>query len=194
MSKRKQIECWYDVETTGLSVDKGAAVVQIALLIIEDDVEVKKFNFNINPYSYRRAVTIDPYALTINGYKEGDFDSYKSLEEVMVEVMNYLTVTYPSNKLTLCGYNNSTFDKYFIEDMFNDIGRKFQMYFNWKQIDVFELVKALQFMGVMTKTFNQKLGTIGEYLKIPLRGELHDALTDVYLTRDIYLKIKKELV
>lgn len=189
-----KIECWYDVETTGLDVSKGAAVIQLALIIVKDDVVIKEFDFLINPYTYNKEVTIDPTALLINGHKESDFSTYKHLNDVMIELLEYLASNFPNDKLVLMGYNNSSFDKYFLEDMFEDTDRKFWLYFNWKQIDVFELVKCLQFMGYMTKTFNQKLGTIGEYFKIPLRGELHNALTDVHLTRDIYLKIKENLV
>jgi len=190
----KVIEGWYDVETSGLDVVDGAAVIQIALMIVEDGKVIVELEYKINPNSYNRDVTISQDALDINGFKVEDFASFETLETVVAKIMHELTIRYPDHKVTLLGYNNSTFDKYFLEDMFKDCEKAFSTYFHWKQIDIFELVKALQFMGVMNKTFNQKLGTIGEYFHIELEGDLHDALTDVKLTRAIYEKIKGKLV
>jgi DNA polymerase III epsilon subunit-like protein len=188
-----KLEFWYDVETTGLDMREGAAVVQIAGLIVEKGVVVDTFVSDINPYSYNRDVTIDAKALTINGYKEEDFSSMPTLEEAMIVLMDKLTKRYPKDKLTCFGYNNSTFDKYFIEDMFKDIGRTFNTYFHWKQIDVFEVVKGLQDMKVLPWSYNQKLGAIGELLEVEAEGDLHDALVDIKLTRGIYLKIQEML-
>jgi DNA polymerase III epsilon subunit-like protein len=190
---KKVIECWYDVETTGLKVKDGAAVVQIAFLIVEDGKVVKEFSSTINPYSYKREITISPEAMAINGYKEEDFEAMPKLYHVLSELMHFCTTKYPNTKLTLIGYNNSTFDKYFLEDMFTDQGKLFHLYFNWKQIDIFETVKYMQFSGLIGSTFNQKLGTIAEYLGVKPKGELHDALVDVYVTRDIHLKIQEKL-
>lgn len=190
---KKVIECWYDVETTGLKVKDGAAVVQIAFLIVEDGKVVKELSSTINPFSYNRPITISAEAMNINGFLEEDFNTMPGLSNVLGELMDFCTKTYPKNKLTLIGYNNSTFDKYFLEDMFGDQGKQFWLYFNWKQIDIFETVKYLQFSGVMGDTYNQKLGTIAEYLKVEPRGDLHDALVDVYVTRDIHLKIQENL-
>ncbi len=190
----ESIECWYDVETTGLDVSKGACVIQFACQIVENGEVVHEVCETINPYSYNREVTISEEALKINGFRQEDFELFKPLELVVKELIHLLAVKYPKKKLTLVGYNNSTFDKYFIEDMFKDQGKRFDLYFNWKQIDVFEIVKYLQHIGFMTKTFNQKLGTVAEYLNLAPEGSLHDALVDVKLTRGIHNKIKEALL
>ena len=122
---KKVIECWYDVETTGLKVKDGAAVVQIAFLIVEDGKVVKELSSTINPFSYNRPITISAEAMNINGFLEEDFNTMPGLSNVLGELMDFCTKTYPKNKLTLIGYNNSTFDKYFLEDMFEDQGKSF---------------------------------------------------------------------
>lgn len=190
-----EVEVWYDFETTGLKISEGAAVIQLCALFVVNGEVVDTLNELVNPHSYNRPVTISSMALQINGHKEEDFPTYKDLDEVtkMLRTKAYTWGSKYRTKCRLIGYNNSTFDKDFIEEMFSHAGLKFDSYFKWKQIDVFELVKALQFMGLMGQTFNQKLGTIAEYFKIEVDGNLHDALTDVQLTRGIFLKIKEKL-
>lgn len=189
------VEVWYDFETTGLKIEEGAAAVQLCALFVVKGEVVDTLNEKINPFSYKRPVTISKIALEINGNKEEDFPSYRDVNEVVRELKNkaYTWGSKYKTKCKLIGYNNSTFDKYFIEEMFVNAELNFSSYFDWKQIDVFELVKALQFMGVMGTTFNQKLGTIAEYFKLETEGKLHDAFNDVELTRGIYLKIKEVL-
>lgn len=191
----RKVEFWYDLETTGLSIDDGAAVAQIGYQIVENDVVKFEGKRYINPYSYPRPVTVAQEALNANGLKESDFDSYDTLEDVMCDIMHLLAVNYPSTKLTLIGYNNSSFDKYFLEEIFRLIGRPFQAYFNWKQIDVFEIVKFLQHIEFMGRTYNQKLATIARYLKVvPDDYDWHDAGNDIKATRLIYSKLKEALV
>jgi len=185
---------WYDVETTGLHIKNGAAVVQFGGILMEGDKVLHEFNLDINPHSYNREVSIDPKALAINDKKEEDFESFMTLEIAVKTIMHELTVKVPRNKVVLCGYNNSTFDKYFLEDMFEDQGKSFSTYFQWKQIDVFETFKGLAYMGLMPETFNQKLGTVAEALDVEPAGELHDALVDIRLTRDVLLKIRERLL
>ena len=172
----KSIEFWYDFETTGLDIATGAAVVQFSYQIVEAGEVKFEVNEFINPFSYPREVTISAEALRINGRKESEFESFKPLE-------------------TVIGYNNSTFDKYFIEEWFKLFNRNFWQYFNWKQIDVFEMVKFLQHIGFMGTTYNQKLQTIAEHLKVvPLDYDWHDSLNDVRATRLICEKIKGALL
>ena len=190
-----KIECWYDFETTGLSIESGAAVVQFSYQIVENGKVKFEGNEFINPFSYPRNVTISQEALNVNGRKESEFESFRSLEEVFFEFISLLTKNYPKNKLTLIGYNNSTFDKYFIEEWFTLFNRNFWQYFNWKQIDVFEMIKFLQHIEFMGTTYNQKLRTIAEHLKVvPVDYNWHDALNDVKATRLIYDKIKGALL
>lgn len=191
----KNIEFWYDFETTGLDIATGAAVVQFSYQIVEAGKVKFEVNEFINPFSYPRDVTISAEALRTNGRKESEFESFKPLETVFLEMLNLLTINYPKSKLTLIGYNNSTFDKYFIEEWFKLFNRNFWQYFNWKQIDVFEMVKFLQHIGFMGTTYNQKLQTIAEHLKVvPLDYDWHDSLNNVRATGLIFEKIKGALL
>lgn len=189
-----KVEMWYDFETTGLKIEKGAAAVQFACIVVCEGKVVDQLNCLINPFSYPREVTLDPTAMKINGHKEEDFPTYMSMKDAVMEIkqMAFKWGSKYGKKVTLVGYNNSTFDRYFIEDMFELAKIDYSKFFAWKQIDVFELVKALQFMGIMGETYNQKLGTIAEYFKLNTEG-LHDAFTDVSLTRQISLHIKQRI-
>jgi len=185
-------ELWYDVETTGLDVNEGAAVVQLGCMLVKDGEILDTLNLKISPKSYNRKVVISKKAMEINGYKEEDFDSFMSVADA-VNAITLMVKEHCTAKPTLFGYNNSTFDKYFIEDMFKVSNRQFSAFFHWKQIDVFELVKALTAMGILGKTFNQKLGTIAKSLEVEAEGDLHDAIVDIKLTRGIYLKLQEKL-
>lgn len=191
----RNIEFWYDFETTGLDISTGSAVVQVSYQIVENGEVKFEVNEFINPFSYPREVTISAEALRINGRKESEFESFKSLETVFLEMLTLLSKNYPKDKLTLIGYNNSTFDKYFIEEWFTLFNRNFWQYFKWKQIDVFEMVKFLQHIGFMGSTYNQKLQTIAEHLKVVDKDyNWHDSLNDVRATRLIFEKIKGALL
>lgn len=195
MGNIQKPEFWYDFETTGLDIATGAAVVQFSYQIVENGVVKFEGNEFINPFSYPRNVTISPEALKVNGRKESEFETFRNLEEVFLELLTLLTRNYPKSKLTLIGYNNSTFDKYFIEEWFTLFDKPFWKYFNWKQIDVFEVVKFMQHIGFMGSTYNQKLATIAEHLKVV--GEdynWHDSLNDVRATRLIHEKIQGALI
>lgn len=191
----RNIEFWYDFETTGLDIATGAAVVQVSYQIVENGEVKFEVNEFINPFTYPREVTISAEALRINGRQESEFESFKSLETVFLEMLTLLSKNYPKDKLTLIGYNNSTFDKYFIEEWFTLFNRNFWQYFKWKQIDVFEMVKFLQHIGFMGSTYNQKLKTIAEHLKVVDNNyNWHDSLNDVRATRLIFEKIKGALL
>jgi len=184
-------ELWYDVETTGLK-PKKAGIVQLAAILVKDNTIVDTFNQSINPETYNRDVEITEEALKIN--KLTNYKEFKSAELVMKEFLHFLTVNCPKDKVKLFGYNNSTFDKFFLESYFKDQGKDISTYIYWKQIDIFELVKALQYMKVIPKSFNQKLATVAKSLDIEVREDkLHNALYDVDLTRGIYLKIKEKI-
>ncbi len=190
-----KIEFWYDFETTGLKIEEGAAVVQFSYQIVENGVVKFEGNEFINPHSYPRPISISAEALRINGRSESEFESFKTLETVFLELLTLLSKNYLKNKLVLIGYNNSTFDKYFIEEWFTLFNRNFWQYFNWKQIDVFEMVKFLQHIGFMGSTYNQKLQTIAEHLKVvDADYNWHDSLNDVRATRLIFEKIKGALL
>jgi DNA polymerase III epsilon subunit-like protein len=188
---KKQTNVWYDVETSGLEVKAGACILQFACIIERDGEVLDTVDFKINPKTYGRTVTIDPEAVKIN--KLTDYDNYEDADYVIAYLMDKLTKHCPDHKATLIGYNNSTFDKYFIEDWFKTQNKDFNTYFKYKQIDVFELVKALQHMKLLPKTFNQKLETVAEALGVEVEGDWHDALTDVLATEQIYIIIKDKL-
>lgn len=184
-------EFWYDVETTGLDPIKSG-IIQLSGLLIKEDKIIAEFNEYINPLTYNKEIIVDQVALEINhltNYKE-----FQSAKIVLAKFMDFFVKNCPRDKVKLFGYNNSTFDKYFLEELFYDQGKDFCTYFHYKQIDIFELVKSLQYMKLMPKSFNQKLGTIGELLGIEFKGNLHDSLTDSYLTRDVYKIIEENLL
>jgi DNA polymerase III epsilon subunit-like protein len=185
----RECEVWYDFETTGLKHDVHGAC-QLAMVVVLDGEVVEEYVTDVDISSYPREVVVNAKALEINKRSKVSLTQGKSIKKVVADICKILAKHFPRGKARLLGYNNSTFDRFFMEDFFEIAGVDYWKWFKWKQIDVFELVKALQFMGAMGPTFNQKLGTIVKYLGIEVKGDLHDALADVHATRDIYLKIK----
>ncbi|MCI4435431.1 MAG: 3'-5' exonuclease [Ignisphaera sp.] len=187
---------WYDVETTGLDIKDGAAIVQISGLLCNTNtgIVIDEFDYYIKPSTYGREVIVVPEAMKINGLSIDWLETNGvDAEFVVKSIMHLVTVNCGDAKVVPCGYNNSTFDKFFIEELFSLFNRQIGVYFTRKQIDVFEALKFTQFIGVLPKTFNQKLGTVCDEFGIIEEGNLHNSMTDVKLTRKLALYIKERI-
>ena len=179
------LEVWYDVETTGLDVTKGAAVCQLACLLVKDGLVVDQLNRRVNISSYLRPVTISQKALEINGRSRESLYEGIEVRELMSELCE---LVHPHGKATLIGYNNNAFDRHFLADLFNQVDYKYEVYFEYKQIDVFEFIKALHFSNVIPKSGNQKLLSMAEAFGVA-EENAHDAFADIKMTRNLYNKI-----
>lgn len=183
------LEVWYDVETTGLDVTKGAAVCQLACVVVRDGIVIAQLNQNVNISTYRRPVTISQKALEINGRSRESLYTGISVQEV---VSSLCEMVHEYGKATLIGYNNNAFDRHFLDDLFKQTNYKYEVYFEYKQIDVFEFIKALHFSDIIPKAKSQKLLSMAEVFGVA-EENAHEAFADIKMTRNLYNKIIKGL-
>ena len=177
---------WIDTETTGL--DAGVhALVEIGFIIEVDGVEVEKFAFTLNPYSYNREIEINSKALEINGKTIEELklfdDSNRCFDWFMIVLGKYIDKFDKKDKYVIKGYNVE-FDIGFIKDWFLDNGYEyFGSWFSYKEVDVFALVKVLKDQNVF-ETENDKLLTLCKHFDIELNA--HNALDDIVATKKLY--------
>ena len=180
---------WIDLETTGLD-PKVHGIVQIAMIFEVDGKVVDSYSSMVDCSSYDRDVGVNQVALNINNVKEEDIPTFKHPKDVLNDIRAKMNQWYGSQRISLGGYNVSSFDKLFLEDFYKSNGEEFWKTFNHKPIDVFELYKVLQHMGVMPHTYNQKLVTLVKEFGIATDEEIadnaHNAIWDIEVTKGLY--------
>lgn len=179
---------YFDVETTGLDKTK-AGLTQLAAIVVIDGVEVDKIALDINPASYNREVTIAQEALDVTGKTLEELANYPLSKEQFNVFINFLDKHInkydKTDKFIPIGYN-SQFDMGFMQEWFIDNNHKFfGSYFQYKDVDVFALVKHLAFLGHINSD-NHRLGTMCDLFEVSLGDSAHDAIADIRATRELY--------
>lgn len=176
-----------DTETGGLDAKKHA-LIQIAGILVENGKEIDSFDLEMSPYKDQ---TVTPEALAINGYAPTDIVGLPEPAEQFKKLYSFLD-KYSNEKMFIAGYNIQ-FDIDFIIEFFNRNNAK-KVFFNMfylPGIDVMQLAlfKLLKNRSMME---NFKQGTVAKELGIDFKEtELHDAMNDIKLTREIMRRISK---
>lgn len=179
------IRVWYDVETTGLSLQDGAGVCQFACFIEKNGTIVDTINYNIDISSYKREVKVSSKALEINGRSLESLYEGVTVEELIKELCEKLPF---QGKAVLVGYNNTSFDSHFLRDLFEQTSQRYTAYFDYKQVDVFEFVKALHLGGIIEAPNGHSLVAMADLVGVK-QEKAHEALADILMTRDLYYKL-----
>lgn len=170
----------FDLEISGLD-PKEHEIIQIAAIHpVSHDCFELKVKFNLSKASDE--------ALEINHYSKERWQHAVSQEEAAIMFnkfcRDHVSISKKSKKsgkpyrtAVLMGYNNSYFDKPFI-DRLMEKWVDFSAY-DYRMYDVYELAKWL-----LPWENEYNLVAMMEYFKLPPR-EAHDALQDVYMTRDV---------
>ena len=180
---------YVDLETTGLDPEKNG-VIQIAA-IVEIDGEVKELvNLTVRPFM---GDIVTEEALKVNGRTIEDLRAFRPAAEVYNEFVGvlgkYVDKYDWKDKFLWVGYN-ALFDSSFMRAWFkkND-DAYFGSWFFFPTLDVMVLAAAY-LMEDRAEMKNFQLGTVAEMLDVKLEGKLHDAMTDIRMTRDIFKKFK----
>lgn len=189
---------WVDLETTGLEAGHHG-LVEIALLFEKDGEIVDKYSSKVNCGAYAtRDVACDPTALRINKTTVEEIAHFPEPQKVLNEIDELMHFHYNGTRVGLAGYNVSSFDKLFLEDFYKSNNAEYWKHFHHKPIDVFELYKCLQYMGVMKPTYNQKLVTLVSAFGLAEQDEIdnqaHGALWDIEKTRELWKVAEKQLL
>lgn len=181
------IKVFYDLETTGVEVKKHS-IHQIAGIIEVNGEVVEEFNIKTRPHP--KAI-IDEGALHACKVSEEQIFGYQDMKDAHKEYKSIITkyVDPFDNKAKAfnVGFNNRYFDDVFLRAWFKQNGDEFIGSLFWTDtLDV--LVLACQYLIDRRAGMPSfKLHRVAKELGIEVRDEdLHDALYDVRLTRQIY--------
>ena len=196
-SETRMKYCYIDCETTGLDA-KRHGVIQLAAIMEIDGEEVSRYSEKIRPSADCAA---DLKALQISGNTVEMILGYKPEPAAywgfQTWLGGYIDKFSKTDKAFFCGYNSS-FDSQFVREFFS---RNNDPYFGswfWSgTIDV--MAFALHHLASSRLEMeNFKLGTVATKILGPDRVAeitnkvgLHDAMTDIVLTREIFREITK---
>lgn len=185
-----------DVETTGLWESKHA-IHQFAGLIEIDGKVVDSFDLKMRPWE-GAVIDVDkrtqvPIPLMVSGITSETINAYP---DPAVQVSKFLSICEKyidfadeKDRFMLVAYN-AEFDTKFVRMLMMKFGRgnpfkRFGQVFRTTSIcaRVTSAVALEEKMGEM-KDF--KLATVAETFGLRPEGELHDAMTDIKLTREVF--------
>ncbi len=182
---------WLDTETTGTDPARNG-MAQIAGIIEIDGKEKDAFNLHVRPFDDD---IIDDTALAVNGFTRDELAGFPPPTEVhgtIVEVLSRHVDRYNrKDKLVFAGYN-AQFDLNFMHAFFKKCGDSyFGSWVWWPGLDV-SVLAMQRLMPVRHLLPNFKLTTLADYLHITPKGEAHDAMADIRMTRAIYRHLFSE--
>ena len=178
---------FFDLETTGVKYWKNG-IHQISGEIMIEGETKETFNFKVCP---NPRCEIDEEALNVCGVTRDQIFAYPDMHEIYQQFVamlaKYVDKYQKEDKFFLVGYNNASFDNYFLKAFFVQNGDSYFYSWFWvNSIDV--MVLASQYLmnkRHQMKDFKQE--TVARTLGIKLDPEkLHDAAYDIFLTKQIY--------
>lgn len=182
-----------DLETSGLFPDKHG-ITQIAGEVEIDGETKETFNWNVKPFGDQE---IAVEALNITGKTMGDLEGYPVPGTIFAELEHmlkkYVNKFDKGDKFFIVGYNSHAFDQGFLRQFFLNNQHKYYGSYFWSAgFDVMLLaVPVLADRRHRMKNF--QLRTVAEEFGIEIEEEkLHDANYDIYLTKKIFNRIRKE--
>lgn len=183
---------WFDTETTGLKPWRHS-IHQLHILVEIDGVVVETLDIKMRP---NPKAEIDAEALKISGVTEEKINCYPWSQadghKMVVDLLRkYVSQYDKKDKFHVFGFNNAGFDNPFLQGLFKQNNDDY--YFAWfwvNSIDV--MVLAADYLETTRHTIKDfKLKTVAAHLGIFVdEGRLHEAGYDIFLTREIYYKIK----
>jgi DNA polymerase III subunit epsilon len=182
---------YFDTETGGLDAKKNP-LIQIAGVIVVDDVEQGSFNWTIAPFEGQ---VCEATALEVNGRTEIEVRGFNAHTTVMRNLQSvlakYVDKFDKSDKLHLVAYN-SPFDVEFLRQFFTNCNDKYFGSWFWVPDQCIMRYAGAVLAEHRHKLTNFKLGTVAEFLGIDIsQMKLHDALADIRVTMEVERKLKE---
>lgn len=183
----KIIKFFYDLETTGTNPKKHG-IHQIAGFIEVNNIVLQEFNFKVRPHPKAK---IELEAMQKCNVTEEQILAYPEMYTVYKKLINmlkkYIDKYDSTDKAWLIGFNNRSFDDAFFRAWFEQNGDAF--FGSWFWSDSLDaLVLASQYLlERRAKMQSFKLHRVATELGLEVdESKLHDAMYDIYLTRQIY--------
>lgn len=185
-----------DVETTGLWETKHA-IHQFAGIIEVDGKVVDTFDLRMRPWPGAVIDTDKKTGLSIpmmvSGKSDAEINAYP---DPAVQVMKFLSICEKhidfndkNDRFFLIAYN-AEFDTKFVRMMMMKFGQgnpfqRFGKVFRTSSICA-RTTAMVALEERITELKDHKLGSVAEAFGLKPEGELHDAMTDIKLTRDVF--------
>lgn len=185
---------FFDLETTGIKYWRNG-IHQISGEVVIDGESKECFNYKVcpNPQS-----DIEEEALQVCNVTREQILAYPPMNDIYNQFVcmlgKYVDKYDRMDKFFLVGYNNSSFDNYFLKAFFAQNGDKF--FYSWFWVNCVDvMVLATHYLMEIRHTMSDfKLETVAKHLGIELdRDRLHDAAYDIYLTKEIYNRIVQKV-
>lgn len=155
-----------DFETTGLSPGQGDRAIEIGAVLVEDGEVTARFQELMNP-GQRISGFIESYT----GITNGMLEDARPCGEVMGDFAEFIG-----------GYNlvahNASFDKRFLDAELERISMDYSGQFS---------CSMLAARRIFQEASNHQLGTLVNYMNIPVDGTFHRALYDSEMTAKLWL-------
>lgn len=181
------VKIFYDVETTGTKSNKHS-IHQLSGIVEVDGVISEEFNYKVRPHP---KAEITKEAMSVCGKTEKEILAYPEIGIVFAAFTNllkkYVNPYEKTSKAWLIGFNNRSFDDLFLR-MFFELNKNpyYNSWFWSDSIDVLCLASEY-LMDRRTSMPSFKLKRVALELGLSVdENELHDALFDARITRDIY--------
>jgi DNA polymerase-3 subunit epsilon len=186
---------WLDSETTGLDPSRHVPH-QVACLAYVNGQLVDKINLEFQPYP---DAEIEEEALAVSGLTVEDVRNRDLTSEDAYHIFRHMLESHVNkydrtDKFILCG-QNVAFDAGFMNAWFNRHKNKFffGLVHGGAYLDTLLLSLLLEVKkGKRIFVPDRKLATLCSTMGVDLTNA-HDALADIEATRELYIKIWKEL-
>lgn len=180
---------WLDCETGGTDPQRHA-VLQIAGIIERPGQPDTEFDYKVRPFD---GDAVEDEALLVNGISRQDIESFSAPGLVYASLCGVFTALVDrydrDDKMIFAGYN-AQFDLNCMHAFFRKCDDPyFGSWVWWPGLDVAVLAME-RLRPIRHQLPNFRLGTLAAFLGVEPRGDLHDALTDVRLTRDVYRRLQ----
>lgn len=187
-------EVFIDVETTGTD-PKVNGIIQLSGIIEIDSIERDRFDFKVKPFD---GDVISDEALKVSGVTRemlSGFEAPNIVKAKLTSILSrYVDKYNPKDKYNFIAYNSS-FDDAFVRSFFlKNRDKYYGSFFRWPSIDVAVLASCC-LNGKRSTMPDFKLKTVARSFGITVdETRLHDSMYDIDITRQIYRKIKVEMV
>lgn len=180
---------YIDLETTGTDPVRNG-VIQIAGIIEIPDKEDVTFNYFLKPFT---TDDIEEEAMKVNGKMLLDVATYPepvAVHQQFIRLLDtYIDRFDQKDKFLFYGYN-ALFDSAMLRQWMQKCGNGYYGSYFWHPpIDTMNFAMRV-LADERHELPNFKLATVAEYIGINLSGrDLHDAMTDIQVTREIEDKL-----
>ena len=161
-----------DFETTGLSPDHGACATEVGIVLVRDGQIVDRYQSLMNG-GIRLSSFIEEYT----GITNAMVRKAPPLKQVMAEACEFAR-DYPLVA------HKASFDRKFWDDALTRLGKRRQQDF---------LCSLLLARRVYPAAPDHKLGTLVNFLKLPMAGSFHRALADAEATAHLFIRMQQAI-